>query len=261
MEQDTPHYYLKSLPLTDVQFHPITTSTNDDALAWIRVGVKEPSVVIADQQSQGRGRGDHGWVTQPGSSLAFSLILHPTEAEVAYLTRFTALAALALVKTLHEFYGIQAEIKWPNDVLLDGKKTAGILVELQWDGDLPTAIVIGMGVNVNQGSNPPDNNTHFPATCIEEVYGQTINRWELLSRIIKAMLDLRSLLPTTQFILEWNAHLAFRGRVCPVQHVNGETQVVRIVRVAENGALLVDDLEGKLFEIQTGEIGSNNIQK
>ena len=125
---------LKGLPIPDLRYLPVTGSTNDDAMAWLAEGAPDGALVIADQQTRGRGRLNRSWHTPPGAALAFSLILRPTEEEASHLAQFTALPSLALVDVLGGHYGLPVEIKWPNDVLLRRKKAAGVLNEVSWAG-------------------------------------------------------------------------------------------------------------------------------
>lgn len=246
--------YLKNLPLGGWRYFQTTTSTNDEALAWALDDAPDQALVLADHQTKGRGRGDHQWVTNAGAGLAFSLILKPKTAELPFISRFTALAALALVHILIKDYQLAAAVKWPNDVLLEGKKTAGVLVETQWQAEKVSALVIGMGINVSQESVPPQENLRFPATCVEGSYGRSIVRWELLRQILAEMIALRPQLTQPGFIESWNEHLAFKGKLVTLCPLSGEPQQVHILRVAEDGRLLVEDAQRKRRLIQTGEL-------
>src|SRR5512147_2731704 len=125
---------LLKLPLGDVRYFDSIGSTNNEALAWAAGGARDMSLVIADEQMAGRGRLDRKWYTPKGTALAFSLILRPTAEEKPFLTRIVGLAALAVADALRT-RGLVVLIKWPNDVLLEGRKVAGILVESVWSGE------------------------------------------------------------------------------------------------------------------------------
>src|SRR4030042_1614769 len=94
------------------------------------------TLVIADTQTAGRGRMNRKWVTEPGAGLAFTMIFRLKEFEKGHVNLFSPLAALAVAEALEEGYGLHPAIKWPNDVLLNGKKTCGILAETSWLGDV-----------------------------------------------------------------------------------------------------------------------------
>jgi BirA family biotin operon repressor/biotin-[acetyl-CoA-carboxylase] ligase len=209
--------------------------------------------VIADQQSAGRGRGDRRWVTNPGSALAISLVIRPSAQELEMLPRFTALAALGLVNTL-EALGLQAEIKWPNDVLLDGKKAAGVLVETEWRESDLAALVIGLGVNVLPKSVPPAEQLRYPAISVAEVMGMAVDRWALMVALVKGMKNLRPLLTLDDFIRVWNNKLAFRGEVKRIHLPGGRVEEFEVLGVTHGGALEVRDRRGKRVEIVSGEI-------
>src|SRR5512144_1769195 len=153
MNQNELKQALSKLPLGGIRYFDTIGSTNTEALAWATSGAKDLSLVIAEEQTAGRGRLDRKWYTPRGAALAFSLILRPTAEEKPFLTRTVGLAALAIADALRT-RGLVAQIKWPNDVLLDGCKVAGILVESVWSGEEVDCVVIGVGINVLKGAVP-----------------------------------------------------------------------------------------------------------
>ena len=167
MNQETLKTALQDLPLGGFRFYEQIGSTNDIALNWIEEGGRDFSLVVANEQISGRGRSGRSWQTPPDSALALSLLLLPSISETKNISLFTGLCALALVDTLKEQYNLKAEIKWPNDILIEEKKVAGILVEASWEGDKAKGIVLGMGVNILNTAIPDDGNLHFPATSLE----------------------------------------------------------------------------------------------
>jgi len=244
---------LAPLDWLEWQYCPVVGSTNDIALEWAKAGAPDWGLVIADQQNAGRGRGDRRWITNPGSALAISLVIRPSAQELEMLPRFTALAALGLVNAL-EALGLQAEIKWPNDVLLGGKKVAGVLVEMEWQENDLAALVIGLGVNVLPASVPPEEMLRYPATSVGEVTGKRVDRWTLMVELVKVMKNLRPLLTSDDFINTWNKHLAFRGEMKRIHLPGGTVEEFEILGVTSEGALEVRDRRGKRVEIVSGEI-------
>src|SRR5512132_1605599 len=121
MNQDELKKALSKLPVGDVKYFDSIGSTNNEALAWATNDAKDLSIVIADEQTAGRGRLDRKWFTPKGTALAFSLILRPTAEEKPYLSRTVGLAALAVAESIQKL-GLAAQIKWPNDVLIAGRK-------------------------------------------------------------------------------------------------------------------------------------------
>jgi BirA family transcriptional regulator, biotin operon repressor / biotin---[acetyl-CoA-carboxylase] ligase len=247
---------LKNLCPGEWQYHPRVGSTNDLALDWARESALDGSLVLADAQTVGRGRGGRRWLTQPGSSLAMSLILRPNPAEAACLPRFTALPALGLIHALARM-GLRAELKWPNDVLLEGKKVAGVLVETAWQGEALEALVVGMGVNVNTESVPEPKHLKYPAISVEEAYGGPVDRWDLLGAALREMMALRRRITGKDFMADWNQALAFRGewvRFCAASGGDWQECMVRILGVGSDGELVYENKAGEEAKALAGEI-------
>src|SRR5689334_13301269 len=175
MNQNELKRILSKLPLGDVKYFDSIGSTNTEALDWATSGAPDLSLVIADEQTAGRGRLDRKWFTPKDTALAFSLILHPSIEEKPYLTRMVGLTALAVVDAL-QTRGLIAQVKWPNDVLLNGNKVAGILVESVWSGEEVECVVLGIGINVLKEAVPSAELLQFPATSLEESLGSNVPR-------------------------------------------------------------------------------------
>ncbi len=164
--------------------HLETGSTNEDALALAARGAPHGTIVVAESQTAGRGRLRRSWDSPRGLGLYVSLLFtRPLAAHQALQTPL--IIALALSRTLRSRYALEAMIKWPNDILLRGRKVAGILAEMQLDQDEARTLVIGVGVNVNQ---EPD---HFrgefrvrPTSLAIELHGR-IHRSELLTSFLE----------------------------------------------------------------------------
>src|SRR6266498_2714647 len=154
MNQNELKKSLSKLPLGDLKYFESIGSTNDEALAWAANDAPDLSMIIADEQTSGRGRLDRKWFTPQGTALAFTLILRPTADEKPYLTRTVGLAALAVAESLRT-RDLAAQIKWPNDVLIAGRKVGGILIESVWSGEDVDCVVIGIGINMLRGWVPP----------------------------------------------------------------------------------------------------------
>mgnify|MGYP002395868590 CR=1 FL=1 len=245
--------YLEGLELGAWRYFHEVGSSNDHALAWASSGASDWSLVVADSQTAGRGRKGRRWVTTAGEALAMSLVLRPSEQEIAHFSRFTALAALGLIQALGKM-GLQGEIKWPNDILLGKEKVAGVLVEADWQGNEMNGLVVGMGVNITQASVPERAQLRYPATSIEAVLGKKINRWRLLVDILSAMMTVRSYLSEDAFVREWNEKLAFRGD-CVVFRLPGENpEPMRLVGVTQGGQLSLELTDGQRIEAVSGEI-------
>lgn len=243
---------LAGLPLGGMRYLETTSSTNDVALAWATEGAPDFSVVVADEQTSGRGRMGRKWFTPAGTALAVSIILRPGKTERDNIALFSGLGALALVDALKN-YGIGAQIKWPNDILIAGKKTAGILVETVWMGTDVESIVLGMGVNVSPLAIPPASELNFPATCVQAEASQPVERFALLHALLVALLKWRSRLGTEQFICEWQSSLAFQHETVQVWLGETETVVGVLDGLEADGSLRVD-VGGAKRLIRFGEI-------
>src|SRR5512138_2579798 len=126
MNQNELKRSLSKLRLGDIKYFDSIGSTNDEALALAASDAPDLSIIIADEQTAGRGRLDRKWFTPKDAALAFSVLLRPTAEEKPYLTRIVGLAALSVAESLRA-RGLAARIKWPNDVLIHGRKVCGIL--------------------------------------------------------------------------------------------------------------------------------------
>lgn len=215
MDKKTLETSLADLAIGAIRYVPSVDSTNNEAARWIDQGAPDAALVVADEQTAGRGRAGRRWHTTAGVSLAFSLIFHSSRANIQMMPRMTALGALAVRYALQRNYNLHAQIKWPNDVLVERHKVAGVLAELQWAGDKLKAIILGIGINVAPGSVDeemlPTSTLNFPATCIEKALGQPVDRVQLLHDILSDLLYWKPRLGSNDFLNEWESSLAFRG--------------------------------------------------
>jgi len=244
---------LRELPPGGLRFLASTGSTNDVALAWAAQGAPDMALVVADEQTAGRGRGDHAWFTPPGAALAVSLILRPAGIEAAHMAHFSGLGALALAEALGDC-PLPVSIKWPNDLLVGGRKTAGVLAETVWTGDRPESVVIGIGVNVHAGSVPPAGTLAFPAASLDEAYGRPLERWELLRRLLEQLMDWRPRLGTSAFVHAWEKNLAFRGEQVQVWGEGIPSTTGRLIGLDSQGGLLLQPADGPQVTLRFGEV-------
>lgn len=246
---------LANLPIGELRYYPQVGSTNDLAVEWASQGAPDLSLVVADEQTSGRGRGGRKWYTPPGAALAFSLILRPRQGETAAIfPRLSALGALSVCKSLIRCYGLEAGIKWPNDVVINRKKVAGMLAESHWMGDQLVALILGIGVNVKPESIPSGEKLDFPATCVETALGQKVNRGVFLYHILKAFLDWRPTLHNNEFIQSWEEHLAFRGEKVQILSEKSDTIEGEISGLTPLGNLTLITHKGTSRTFQNGEV-------
>ncbi|HSL42515.1 MAG TPA: biotin--[acetyl-CoA-carboxylase] ligase [Anaerolineales bacterium] len=253
MNQSELKKALSKLPLGDVRYFDSIGSTNNEALAWAASGARDLSLVIADEQTAGRGRLDRKWYTPKGAALAFSLILRPTAAERSHLTRMVGLAALAITDSLRTRELI-AQIKWPNDVLLNGRKVAGILVESVWSGDEVDCLVIGIGMNVLKTAVPSPDLLRFPATSLEDSLGPDVDRSKILHDVLAGLLALRPHTGTDSFLSSWEKSLAFRGEQVQVEEGNGTLITGKLLGLESDGSLKLGQENGKSMPVRFGDV-------
>ncbi|HLB63901.1 MAG TPA: biotin--[acetyl-CoA-carboxylase] ligase [Anaerolineales bacterium] len=219
-----------SLPLrglgAEFHFHGTIGSTNDEAASRARQGAPEGTVVVAEEQTAGRGRAGRAWLTPPGSALALSIVLRPRALAPEAIGGLTALGALAVAEAL-EAQGVAALIKWPNDVLLDGRKVAGVLVEGSWAGQELEYAIVGIGVNVRPASVPAQ--AAYPATCVEEVVGRSIDRDDLLVGILDGVGRWYPRLGSEALLEAWERRLAFRGQEVSMVDESGRDEMRGVV--------------------------------
>lgn len=260
MNQISLERELADLPLGEIRYFDQIGSTNDYAAEWANQGAPDTSLIIADEQTAGRGRGKRHWFTPPGSALAFSLILRPEIPEdEQQLMRITGLGALGVSRALWRTYDLPAEIKWPNDVLLDGRKICGVLAEAAWLGNQLSAVVLGIGINVAPSAVPPDDwpghhDRPFPAASIAAILGSDLDRVCLLRAVLVEMLELLPRLAEPLFIQAWREKLALLGEW--VEVVTSETGILegQVAGLSEDGSLMLRLRSGELINLQAGEI-------
>jgi len=255
MDEEALTRALKDTSIFAVRALAETGSTNDVALQWIDAGAEDLSLVIADRQTQGRGRLHRTWVTEPDASLAFSLILKPTVVEAAAPSAlFAPMCGLAVATALEKRYSLYPQIKWPNDVLLERQKCCGILVEAAWSGSQLAGIVLGIGINIQAGALPAGTTTRFPATWIEKYTRQSVDRFELLAEVLKQLAAWRGQIGSDLFFREWERRLAFRGEIIRVEESEKSSIIGTEYGVDSTGALLVQSSDGIQHRIEVGDV-------
>jgi len=252
MDETSIKAALRDLPLGGLRVFQRIGSTNDEALAWAAQGAGDASLVVADEQTAGRGRSGRRWQTPPGSALAFSVILRPTQLETNAASRLAGLGSMAVADALAELE-LSPEIKWPNDVLLAGRKVAGVLAESVWIGMRLSACVLGIGINVLMSSAPPADEVTFPATAIEAELGDAPNRLEILRATLAALFQWRHQLPFDEFMAAWQARLAYRGEQVTL-HGDGSRVVNGVLKGLDTDGCLLLQTGTQLLRLQAGEL-------
>jgi BirA family biotin operon repressor/biotin-[acetyl-CoA-carboxylase] ligase len=245
---------LTGTSISQLRYFETIGSTNDEALRWIGGGAPDFSIVIADEQTKGRGRFDRHWVTRPGSSLAFTLILTPNINDPLRIPLYAPLAGIAVQTAVQHLLGLNAQIKWPNDVLINRRKFCGILVEAAWHGSDLQGIVMGIGINISPGSVPEPEFQTFPATYLEEALGRPIDRLELLREIIRSIDFWRAEVGSPAFMRHWQDHLAFKGEWVRIEHSVKASIMGKVTGIDESGRLVLVDAVGTETRVEIGDV-------
>ncbi len=239
----------------DIRVFRETESTNDIVEKLARDGVAEGVVVFAESQTKGRGRLGRRWVSPPDKGLWFSVLLRPDCAPQA-VTQLTIAAAVSLARAVEQEAGVRADIKWPNDLLIGGRKVAGILTELSAEVDHVKHAVIGIGMDVNLGAEAFPEELQGVATSLSIESGRKVDRPALAAAILReldrdyarvcggAFSEVRD---------EWEKRCGTVGRSVTVT-----IGTRRVEGVAESldpeGALLLRTQHGRLERITGGDV-------
>ena len=225
---------------TSVTVVPSTGSTNADLLA---AGGAEGQVLAAEEQTAGRGRMGRTWVSQPGAALTFSVLLRPATVPVERRGWLTLLAGVAVAQAVRAVGGLPAMLKWPNDVLVNGRKLCGILAEQTADG----AVVIGMGINVSTTADAlPAGPGGLPGTSIA-IEGGDISRQRLLAETLRQLERCYTAFRDTPdpeltgLLAEYRALCATLGQQVRAEIPGGRAVTGEATGVDADGRLLIRD--------------------
>lgn len=267
MDSNQVQTALEGLPLGDIRWYEKIASTNDEATAWAGAGAPDLALVVASEQTAGRGRSGRTWLSPPGSSLSFSLVICPGHVQPSFISRFTALGAVSVAASLQAQYALPARIKWPNDVLVYGNKVCGVLAEASWQDDRLLAVILGIGINV--ASDPSmtaaltQSGLAFPAASLQDILHQPVDPLEVLRAVLKEMIFWLPQLETQTFLDAWETNLAFRSqwvrveRALPAQSGQESSLAVlegELLGLAQDGSLRLRTPSGEQTLLQTGEV-------
>jgi BirA family transcriptional regulator, biotin operon repressor / biotin---[acetyl-CoA-carboxylase] ligase len=245
---------MKGLPIPKILYFEETDSTNERGLDIIMHGAEEFTLVVADKQTAGRGRFGRHWVTTPGTSLAFSTVLLPRENEIEKIGFFSFLGAIAICQGIEAQCKIKPQVKWPNDVLLGGKKTAGILAETTWQGENLKGLILGLGINLLPQSVPPEEEVMFPATCIQTYCDSQIDRIEFLRAVMENLIAWRPRILSSDFLDLYRSYLCYLGQNVTLSPTEGNIIEGNLAGVDESGNLVLIDNDGKATYNPIGDL-------
>ncbi len=231
-------------------------STNDSAYALAEKGIAEGTVVIAEEQTKGKGRHGRRWESPPKSGVYMSCVLRPGMApnEIA---KITLVSAVAVAKAIRSFTGLDAMIKWPNDILINGRKVCGILTEMKAEQDSIDFIILGIGVNINT----PLGTLSKGASSLKEELLRTartgnLSRVEFVKKVLESLEEEYSRLRIKGFkpiIEEWRSLSALPGSkikvLLPNRTIEGEAH-----DIDPDGSLIVRLDSGVLEKVSSGDI-------
>lgn len=254
---------LSSIRKTDwigkkIYYYDETDSTNVRASRLAEEGAEHGTLVVADQQDAGKGRRGRGWSSLPGTGIFMTLILKP-ELNPSNASMLTLVAAMAVAKGITRCTGMEAKIKWPNDIVINGKKVVGILTEMSAQMDYVNHIVVGVGINVNNESFPEEIAQNATSLLLQS--GKRVNRAALIEAVweefehyydrFMAYQDLRDLRK------EYDASLANKGQkvrvLDPKEPFEGVAQ-----GITDRGELIVDTWEARKL-VSSGEVSVRGI--
>jgi len=227
-------------------------STNEVAKELAKQGAPQGTLVIAEEQTEGKGRRGRSWLAPAGSSLLISLILYPP-LTASQVPRLTMASSLAVAYAIEETSNLSVHFKWPNDILLRGKKAGGILTEVSISGEIPDYAVVGIGLNVNLDVRqiPEIADT---ATSLSMELGREVSRLELLRAVLRFMEREYRLLQQGESPGEkWATRLSLPGQKVKVTTPWGQ-QSGWAEGVDADGALILRRDDGTKAYITVGEV-------
>jgi len=241
-----------------VHYFETLNSTNDLAKELAAQGAPEGAVVVAEAQTGGRGRLGREWNSPPGVGLYVSLVLRPMLPPME-LPQITLTTAVAVVRAVRRVAGLAPGIKWPNDLLLNGKKLGGILTEMETESDRIRHVVVGLGLNVNNPGFPPE--LAATATSMALATGRAFSRVNLLQAWLEEFEALYGRFLNQGFaeiLEEWKNSAVTLGKMVTVRQGPREISGLAL-DVAPDGALLLRTANGEMVRVTSGEITPGSI--
>lgn len=234
-------------------------STNQQAKKIALEGAKEGTIIISEEQTAGKGRRGKYWVSPPNTGIWMSVVLRP-DIMPENASMLTLVAGLSVCKAIREITGLEALIKWPNDIVINGKKICGLLTEMNSEIDYVNFVVVGIGINVNTEGFPPELEKMATSLMIEG--NKNYERKKIVNKILeifeiyyKKYLDTEDL---TNMIEEYNTCCINIGREVQVisKHKNLQGKVKKIT---EKGELIITDSQGQDIEVTSGEVSVRGV--
>ncbi|CAN5717257.1 biotin--[acetyl-CoA-carboxylase] ligase [soil metagenome] len=229
-----------------------------DAVSARIAGAAEGLTVVANHQTTGRGRSGRRWVAAPGTALLFSTLLRPN-IPISDFESFPVLLGVGIAEVIETATGVATQLKWPNDVLIDGRKLAGTLVTTRIEGGVVTTAVFGVGVNLIRSASGDLPET---AIALEEATDRSVLKKDLLDSILHQSSLIYSQLINGErgdILSRWLTKAAFLGESVSVQQ-GSRSLMGTFEGVGSNGALRLIDAEGELHQIRFGELARGPVR-
>ena len=241
----------------EMVYHDSLESTNRLARELAAQGAKEGTLVIANEQTGGRGRRGRGWVSPKGDSVLMSLILRP-KTHPSKVAKMSLMTALAVALAIREITGLDARIKWPNDIVCDGRKVCGMLLEMTADEQCVHDVVAGIGINVHQKEF--DEDIAQSASSLDLLCGRFIRRSDVVCAFLKKFEELVESYKGNEDELmaayrERSATLGNRVQVIQA----GGSFIGTAEAVTDSGALIVRDEDGVMREVLAADVSVRGI--
>ena len=233
---------------------PAVGSTNVELKGLAEAGAPEGTLAISEEQLSGRGRLGRTWTAPAGSSLLMSLLFRPNFLAPARVQQLTMLCSLAGADAVAKVTGLRPALKWPNDLLLGGKKLAGILTEVGCEGEVLSWVVVGLGLNVNLDFAAQAPELADTAISLATALGQSVSRLPLLQSYLTGVEQRYTALQAGHSPhQEWAARLATLGQQVIIHAPNGIYQGLA-EGVDELGALLLRRPDGQVMRVLSGDV-------
>lgn len=244
--------------ISRVEFHEVLDSTNLRAKHIALDSEESDVLIVADRQDAGRGRLGRSWVSESGTGLWSSLLLRPDiEPEAAF--QFTLIAAVSVATAIEKVTGLDAKIKWPNDIIVNRHKVCGILTEMSAEWQHVNYLVLGIGINVNQASFP-DEIAQFASSLAMEL-GESVNRLALLEAMIETLDYYRVALihqdRSAELLKVYKEKSATLGQ--RVKVIGKEEKIGLALDMNDAGALYVEFEDGTKSYVNHGEVSVRGI--
>jgi BirA family biotin operon repressor/biotin-[acetyl-CoA-carboxylase] ligase len=235
----------------NVVYHESVTSTMEGAAKEADAGAPEGAIVLAEEQTAGRGRLGRSWVSPPGVNIYCTIVLRPALDELRYLA---VIAPLAVCQAIEETTGLLPRVKWPNDVVINDKKVCGILIQSELSGDEVQFALVGPGINVNLDVAAHEEIATI-ATSLRAELGREVSREETLAAVLNHFETLYEALRRGEVVsMAWKHRLDTLGKHVSVSSPAGLMEQGVAVDADSDGALILRRDDGSHLRIEAGEV-------